>query len=450
MPELIPESLSIATLNHCFRNRQLTPTELTEILFRRIEDPTINHNAFVCTDRESAFQAARASSERWARSQPLGQLDGIPVAIKDVLDVAGLPTRYGSPAFYDAEPATTDSVCVKRLRDQGAIIIGKTRTWEFAWRAQIDRDPSEVVTNPCNPEYSTGGSSSGSAAAVAAGLCSVAIGTDSGGSVRGPAAFCGIVGLKASHGCVPVVPASPMGDTEHIGILSNTVDDAFELFRVIAGYHPEDPSSWPFRGDLLKTSTIDLSTVRLGFSVDLNFAQPDTDSISIFNRVVSDLKNLDYRVSYPEIKIADNFNDTDGLYDPCAALSIAEIPENRIKLIDPIVVEAAARSKTTSVSEFQRLRDIRLKLCQNFNEIFETVDILITLTQESTANRLNETAAPMKLTRFFDLTGQPAISIPAGRGKNGLPVGLQLIANCGQENLLMRVSADIMGRIHAR
>jgi aspartyl-tRNA(Asn)/glutamyl-tRNA(Gln) amidotransferase subunit A len=448
MFELIPESLNIATLNDCFRNRQITPSVLIEELFRRIDDPARNNNAFVAIDRELVFQAARDSSERWEQGRPSGQLDGIPIAIKDVLDVAGLPTRYGSPAFYDAAPATADSICVKRLREQGAIIIGKTRTWEFAWRAQVNRDPSEVVTNPCNPDYSPGGSSSGSAAAVAAGLCSVAIGTDSGGSVRGPAAFCGIVGLKASHGCVPVVPSSPMGDTEHIGILTNTVDDSFKLLQVIAGYHPEDPSSWPFRGDFLEASPITLSSVRLGISADLNYAQPDEISSAIFNRMVFDLNNIGYQLSYPEIEIPDNFDDTNGLYDPCAALSIAEVPENRIDLIDPIVVEAAVRSKSTSVTEFQRLSDIRSKLCRSFNEIFKTVDILITLTQESTANRLDETARPMKLTRFFDLTGQPAISIPVGQGKNGLPVGLHLIANCGQEGLLMRVASDIMERIH--
>ncbi|MFT5503488.1 MAG: aspartyl-tRNA(Asn)/glutamyl-tRNA(Gln) amidotransferase subunit A [Gammaproteobacteria bacterium] len=240
-----------------------------------------------------------------------------------------------------------------------------------------------------------------------------------------------------------------MGDTEHIGILSDTVDYAFDLLQVTAGYHPDDPSSWPFQKDFLKTSSIDLPSVRPGISADLNTARPDETSISIFNRVVSDLQKFGYQISYPDIEIAGDFDDTDGLYDPCAALSIADISNNRINRIDPVVaVEAAARSKLSSLTEFKRLRGIRSKLCRSFNAMFESVNLLLTLTQKSTANRLNETAEPMKLTRFFDLAGQPAISIPVGLGKNGLPVGLQLIANCGQENLLMRVASDIMDRIH--
>jgi len=179
--------LDIAGLERAYRRRQLDPVQVCEHLLARIDDPRLNCNAFAHVARDAALAAARAAGERWRGGAARGPLDGIPLAIKDVLDVAGMPTRHGSPACAEVEAAADDCLLAQRLRAAGAVILGKTRTWELAWRSNPARDPAQVVRNPHDPARSPGGSSSGSAAAVAAGLCPLAFGTDSGGSVRGPA-----------------------------------------------------------------------------------------------------------------------------------------------------------------------------------------------------------------------------------------------------------------------
>ena len=272
-PEL--HEFDAAGLCDGYRHRRFSPIEVCEHLLSRIEDPRLNCNAFAEVDAAGALALAHASAQRWQAGQVLGELDGIPVAIKDVVDVVGLATRYGSPALVDAPPAVEDCLLVRRLRAAGAIILGKTRTWEFAWRAEIGRDPVEVVENPRLPGYSPGGSSSGSAAAVAAGLCPLAFGTDSGGSVRGPAAFCGIFGLKPSHARIPVYPPSPMGELEHNGIFARSVNDIGTALRAVEGFDPSDPASWPFVAALddPRPRLEDLRfAISLGFGLVLNFS----------------------------------------------------------------------------------------------------------------------------------------------------------------------------------
>ncbi len=196
--------LSAHQLIAAYRDGSLTPVTVVETILERIDQHGECINAYVLVDPEGARAQAEESALRWEAGAPQGMLDGIPVAIKDVLPVAGWPTRHGSPACADAPDETEDAVAVDRLREHGGVFIGKTRTWEFAWHGRVDRPGEEVVPNPWNPEYSTAGSSSGSAAAVATGLCVFALGTDSGGSVRGPASYCGIVGIKPTHARVPV------------------------------------------------------------------------------------------------------------------------------------------------------------------------------------------------------------------------------------------------------
>ena len=263
-------------LTQAFRHGDLTPLVVCQHLLARIDDDEINCNAFAFVDHAAALAAATESTRRWSAGQPLSALDGIPLAIKDVLDVAGMPTRYGSAAFTEAQAVTGDCLLVQRLRAAGAVLLGKTRTWEFAWRSNPRRDPAEVVRNPCDPARSPGGSSTGSAAAVAAGLCPLAFGTDSGGSVRGPAAFCGIVGLKPSHALIPVYPPSPMGDLEHIGIFARAVGDVRIALDQVGGRHADDPASWPFQGPVSSAAQA-ADSLRFGCSVDLNYAEPTAE-----------------------------------------------------------------------------------------------------------------------------------------------------------------------------
>ena len=444
MTNLDIHELDLRQLEQAYRAQDLTALEVCEHLLGRIEDPGINCNAFAYVARDSALEAARASTQRWREGRALGPLDGIPVAIKDVLDVAGMPTRYGSAACAEAAAAARDSLVAKRLRDAGAVLLGKTRTWEFAWRANVDRDPAEVVRNPHDPQRSVGGSSSGSAAAVAAGLCPLSIGTDSGGSVRGPAAFCGIVGFKPSHALIPVYPPSPMGELEHIGILARSVADVRIALEHVAGRHADDPASWPFDPPL-REDVPDIGRLRFGFSGDLDYGEPVEELRQQFNKQIDRLADsgLDLRAS--DSPLPADFDRCYDLFVPDAVLTLQLVPEDRRHLVDTLIVELAQQAQRMTVEDFTRVEALRDEIRRGFAHLFENIDCLLTPTQEILPNRLDEPPGLMRLTRCFNVTGQPAISIPAGISSTGLPVGLQLVCDLGRDAQLLTIAERIAG-----
>ena len=434
--------LGVGQLTDAYRRYSLNPGEVCEHLFERIDDARINCNAFAHVDHHAALAAAQASTLRWRDGRALGPLDGIPVAIKDVLDVAGMPTRYGSAACDEVSAATQDCLLVQHLRAAGAIVLGKTRTWEFAWRSNPGRDPAEVVTNPHNPAHSTGGSSTGSAAAVAAQLCPLAFGTDSGGSVRGPASFCGIVGLKPGHAMIPVFPPSPMGDLEHIGILARSVKDVRSALDLVGGSHPDDPASWPFRVPL-PADQPDFSSLRIGYSVDLNYADPQPELRRHFSAIIEQMAKSGLKLLALDIPFNSDFDKCYDLFVPDAALSIELAPASARHRIDPEILALAQQAHSMSVLEYAKLEQLRAQTQRVFAEVFGGIDCLLSLTQETTANRLDQQPGIMKLTRCFNMTGQPAISIPCGLDRSGLPIGLQLICDKGRDDLLLMIAERI-------
>jgi aspartyl-tRNA(Asn)/glutamyl-tRNA(Gln) amidotransferase subunit A len=438
--------LGISELASAFRQGSLTPLQLCDHLLARIDDPAVNCNAFAHLDRASARREAQASTQRFASDAALGTLDGIPVAIKDVLDVAGMPTRFGSAALDEAEAARADCILVQRLRLAGAVVLGKTRTWEFAWRSRLERDPQQVVANPANQDFSPGGSSSGSAAAVAGGLCPLAFGTDSGGSVRGPASFCGIFGLKPGYAFIPVYPASPMGDIEHIGIFARSVSDIRVALDQVGGFHPDDPDSWPYRVPL-PAASLDTKRLRIGYSVDLNAGEPEPELCDHFTAVVRRLEQAGLNLLSLEVPFCANFDETDYLFTPDAALSVALVAPERQDLIDPFVLGLAQQSASMSADAYARAELARVDTRRMFSQLFSGIDALLTLTQETTANRLDQEPGMMKLTRCFNMTGQPAISIPAGSSRAGMPIGIQLVCDKGREDLLLSLAAHIAGEL---
>lgn len=433
--------LSAHQLLTAYRDGSLTPVLVVESILDRIEQHGERTNAYVLVDPEAARAQAEESAFRWEAGAPRGMLDGIPVAIKDVLPVAGWPTRHGSPACADAGPETEDAVAVDRLREHGAVFIGKTRTWEFAWHGRLDRPAEEVVPNPWNPEYSTAGSSSGSAAAVASGLCAFALGTDSGGSVRGPASYCGVVGIKPSHARVPVYPPSPMMDMEHIGVLARNAADAALMLSVVAGYHHRDPHSWPFPTvDLRDDIEAGVEGLVIGISPDLGFAGPHPDVVAVFDHVVSKLGELGLGVDDLPVRLEESYETTNTIYTPMAMASLDEVPLEKEALADPLVRELAEESATLSSRAFFRAQQKRLEMCRTFTEAFETFDLIMTPTMEALPNRLDEPSPDMLLNRVFDMTGQPSVSVPVGFSGEGLPIGVQIVAPKGEDALVLRAA----------
>jgi aspartyl-tRNA(Asn)/glutamyl-tRNA(Gln) amidotransferase subunit A len=438
--------LGVAELADAYQQHWLSPDEVCEHLLARIEDIRINCNAFAYLDRESASAAAQASAQRWQDGRALGPLDGVPVAIKDVLDVAGMPTRYGSAACADTGMAQQDSLLVQRLRAAGAVVLGKTRTWEFAWRSNPERDPAEVVTNPHDSTRSPGGSSTGSAAAVAAQLCPLAFGTDSGGSVRGPASFCGIVGLKPSHAMIPVYPPSPFGELEHIGILARSVADVRITVDQVGGSHPDDPASWPFRVPL-PAQRPGFPSLRLGCSVDLNYADPSSELRQHFSKVIERLSAAGLNIQAIDIPGSDGIGKCYDLFVPDAALSLDLAPTDKQHLVDPEILALAQRAHSMTALDYARVELAGAQTQRVFANLFCDIDCLLTLTQETVANRLDQQPDAMNLTRAFNPTGQPAISIPCGVSDSGLPIGLQLICDRGRDDLLLAIAEHLAAQL---
>src|SRR5699024_10274794 len=229
-----PIDMTATQLVAAYTAQELSPVEVTTAVLDRIQDIDESLNAYCFLDRATTLEQARASESRWHTGHPQGLLDGVPVSIKDIFLTQSWPTLRGSLTVDPDQPWTEDSPVAAKLRADGMVFTGKTTTPELAWKAVTDSPLSGITCNPIDPRLTAGGSSGGAAAAVAAGMGPCAVGTDGGGSIRIPAAFCGIVGFKPTHGRIPMFPASPFGPLAHAGPMTRTVEDAVLLMDILS------------------------------------------------------------------------------------------------------------------------------------------------------------------------------------------------------------------------
>src|SRR5918997_6980077 len=256
-----------------YRSRDLSPVEETEATLRRIEERDGELNAFCLVDADSALADARTSEARYARGGPAGPLDGVPVAVKDLLVTKGWPTLRGSTAIDPAGPWDDDAPVVAALRRSGAVIPGKTTTPELGWKGVTDSALTGITRNPWDPSRTPGGSSGGSAAALAAGMVPLALGTDGGGSIRIPCAFTGLPGIKPTFGTVPAWPASPFGPVSHVGPMARTVTDVALLLDVMAEPDSRDWAALPPAGESFADGIEGGGDgLRIAFSATLGYA----------------------------------------------------------------------------------------------------------------------------------------------------------------------------------
>jgi aspartyl-tRNA(Asn)/glutamyl-tRNA(Gln) amidotransferase subunit A len=260
----------------CYRAKTLSPVEVTEATIRRLETYEGALNAFVLYDPDSAMAAARASEARWQKGAPQGLLDGVPLAIKDTQLTKGWPRLVGSKTIDPNQSWHEDAPATARLRAQNPIFIGKTTTPEFGWKPTTDSPLSGVTRNPWNIERTPGGSSGGSAAALAAGICPLAVGTDAGGSIRIPASFSGVFGHKPTFGRVAVYPPSAFGDVAHVGPMTRTVDDAALMLDAMKGPDSRDWYSLPDDGIAYRDQVREgsMKGKRVALSPTLGYAEP--------------------------------------------------------------------------------------------------------------------------------------------------------------------------------
>lgn len=432
-----PAMMPATALMRAYRARRLSPVEVVEACLRRVETYGEAVGAFVLVDHDAAMAAAQASEARWQRGEPRGLVDGVPVTVKDILLAKGWPTRRGSRTS-SAEPATEDAPSVARLREQGAVLLGKTTTPEFGWKAVTDNPWGEIARNPWNTSRTAGGSSGGAAAAAASGMGALHIGTDGGGSIRIPAGFCGIVGLKASYGRVPAWPVSPFGPVAHIGPMARTVEDTALMLTVMAAFDARDPEALPMPPrDWRLGLHGGVAGMRIAASEDLGVADVSPDIRRSFRNAITVLRELGATVEETHPGLASTRDLFARTWFSMAAHLVRGLSDAQRAMLDPGLLEIAEEGvKIDAAGLYEAMRE-RRELAIGMQQFFEQYDLLLTPTLPLTAFEAGlEVPDRERYPRWvdwapfsnpFNLTRQPAISVPCGFGEDGLPIGLQIV-----------------------
>jgi aspartyl-tRNA(Asn)/glutamyl-tRNA(Gln) amidotransferase subunit A len=426
-------SRSAAALLDAYRARAASPVEVTQAVLARIEAVNPALNAYCRVDPDGALAAARASEARWARGEPCGLLDGIPVSVKDVLLTRGLPTLHGSCTVAVDQPWTDDAPAVARLREHGAVILGKTTTPEFGHKFVTDSPLTGITRNPWNPERTPGGSSGGAAAAVAAGLGPLAVGTDGGGSIRIPATWSGIVGHKPTAGRVPVWPASRWGALSHVGPLARTVEDAALLLTVLARPDRRDAAALPADGRDYRIGLSDgVAGLRIAYSADLGLAEVEPEIAAAVEEAVRALERLGARVTAvpaPGIEAIVAAHRT--CFLAIFAHLLEQLPPAQHGLLDPYLRQAAEAGRSLGAAAYHAALLVRQATASRMEALFADQDLLVVPgfhVPPPPVPGLPDglRGKPPALTCWANHTGQPVASVPCGLTRDGLPIGLQI------------------------
>src|SRR5579864_7131019 len=440
---------SSAELTALYARRALSPVEAARALFDRIEALEPKLNAFCLVDRDGALAAARASERRWYDGKPLSSIDGVPATIKDLMLMRGFPTRRGSHLMPDT-PDTEDSPAVARLKEAGAVILGKTTTPEFGWIAVGDSPLTGITRNPWNLERTPGGSSAGAAAACAAGIGVLNLGSDGAGSIRIPACFSGVFGIKPTFGLVPAYPASPMGLLSHHGPITRTVADAAAMLDIIAKPNSRDPYWLPeHKGDFLDGIEGGVKGWKIAFSPDLGYAKVDPEIAASVAAAAKQFEELGAQVE--EVgKIFDSPREALlTLWGAGAARIVAGIPPERLKQCDPGFVAVCEEGAKIGAVDYLGADLVRNALGRTMGAFHETYDLLLTpmmpVPPLPVGEDLNDASdehwvdwSPFSYP--FNMTRQPAASIPCGLTSGGLPIGLQIVGRLHDDAKVLRAA----------
>jgi aspartyl-tRNA(Asn)/glutamyl-tRNA(Gln) amidotransferase subunit A len=431
--------LSAAELSAAFATRDLSPVEVTEACLARIEGLDSEINAFCHVDGDIARNEAEASETRWMQGSALSPLDGVPVAIKDLLLTKGWPTRRGSLTVDPKGPWSEDAPTVARLREAGAVLIGKTTTPEFGWKGSTDSPLTGVTRNPWDKEKTPGGSSGGSSAALAARFCPLALGTDGGGSIRIPASFTATYGLKPSFGRVPAYPLSPFGTVAHVGPMSRTVLDTAMLLNVIAKPDARDWHSLRYVAtDYAAEIEMPLKGRRIAYSPRLGYANKVIAEIeTLVAAAVRRFEQLGAHVEQVDPSTDDPSHIFQTLWWSGAAHLLGDLPAAKKAQLDPGLRQMAEEGAKFSLKDYLSATLARGAYGSKLRQFMERYDFIVTPSTATPAFNVGmlspleeDGRAWMQWTPFsfpFNLTQQPAASINCGFTSDGLPVGLQIV-----------------------
>jgi aspartyl-tRNA(Asn)/glutamyl-tRNA(Gln) amidotransferase subunit A len=445
MKPLMPALETIVEIAPRLRRKEVSPLELTRACLDRIDKHNPILNAFITVMTESALAEARAAEKEIFHGEWRGPLHGVPIAVKDIIDIAGTRTTAASELYQNRIPKE-DAEVVRRLRQAGAVILGKNNLHEFAYGGSSLVSFFGDVHNPWNPAHIAGGSSGGSAAAVAAGLCYAAIGTDTAGSIREPAALCGCVGLKPTYGRVSARGVIPLSwSLDHVGPLAASVADVALVLQALAGYDPPDVCSADVAvsdyisrlGDETKALRVGVARAHFFDDLDVEVRAAVEHALGLIGALVAEIRDVHIDVPTDRtVQAAESF--------AYHAEHVARTPE----LYQPETLRRIRSGENISAQEYIRSRREMDEQRRQIQDTFCEVDLLVTptmpipapaiadLKKDPAALRPAELAL-LRNTRPFNVWGLPAISLPCGLTKSGLPIGLQIAGACWREDLVL-------------
>ena len=440
------------------REKQVSPVELTQLYFDRIERLDSQLNSYLTLDYAGAKERANAAERELADGNDLGLLHGLPISVKDLEATKALRTTRGSLAYEDLVPEH-DSVVVERVRKAGAVILGKTNTPEFGMLGTTENRLGDACRNPWNTERTPGGSSGGAGAALAAGLCPLATGSDGGGSIRIPASFSGVYGIKPTQGRVPrysgpgtETVGHPVGQS---GPMSHTVADSALLLEVLSGHDPRDPTSLR-QPPLAVSSALDQGAngLRIGWTPDFGYAPVDPEVVSITSSAAQVFAELGARVDESDLALDDPGPDFVTIFSTGAYTGVEPvIEEGKADLLTDYAERMVEGAQQATGADYARAIGTMYEVRQRFDSQFERFDLLLSPTMAVPAfpigqrpsvidgREVDEFLGFLPFTFPINMIGYPAASIPCGFSADGMPIGLHIIGRFGDEATIIAASA---------
>lgn len=434
-----------------FHRRTMSPVEATQLALKRIDDLNPRLNAFCLVDHDGALRAARASEARWVKGAPMGRLDGVPVSIKDLMLTRGWPTLRGSKTVRCDQAWQEDAPAVARLREHGAVLLGKTTTSEYGWKAIGDSPLTGITRNPWNPGRTPGASSAGAAVAAATGMGALHTGTDGGGSVRIPCSFCGVFGLKPTYGRVPGYPPSPFAVVSHVGPITRTVADAALMLSVMAAADDRDPYALPPEPrDYLAGLEDGVRGLRIAFSPALGYATVDPEITASVTAAAAVFGELGATVEDANPGFASPRDAFHTLWAAGGAKVLSAFGSAERAGMDPGLVAMAEAGARYSAVDYLGAEAVRAALTQRLNAFLRNYDLLLTPTVAVPPLPVGQDLNDPKTERHwidwtpfsypFNMSRHPAASIPCGTTGDGLPIGLQIVGRLNEDALVLRAA----------
>jgi len=442
-----PALMSAESLLALYASGRLSPVEALQAVIERVARHNPSLNAFAVMNPR-ALQAAGESAQRWRAGRPLGPLDGVPCTVKDLVDLAGFPTRRGSRTT-SPDPVPDDAPAVLGLKAAGAVILGKTTTTEFGWKTPGDCPLHGITRNPFDVSRTPGGSSSGAAAAAAAGFGPLHLGTDAGGSIRIPAAWCGAIGLKPTFGRVPQWPIGAFGPVAVAGPITRTVRDAALMLSALARFDGRDPFSLPDDPRDWRDG-IDRGVAGLRISVlrRPGFDAPvDADGVAAVEHAAAILADAGAEIDDEDPGLPDISAGFGRVWGVALASLVEGLPSERRALLDAGILEVAAEQAGLSAVALLQTEALRVQAAHLMAQFHRRFDLVLCPTVPgppplADAPTTEPSRALMRdwapWTALFNLTRQPAISVPLGVGATGLPRSVQLSAALYRDDLVLR------------